>query len=223
MSAAMRYPPRYSPDFQAAPIRTVTAPASMTFTASTLAAMANQVKRGEEKLAVALPTSAVSANAKTERVCCKFCTGGENHDMPRYTINELFVSTALVAIAAVVMGHIVRHSGIFEKSHLRRLRIDERQLLCEWIAVGAICGSGVAIPFKRPVTGSVFGASIQLATLSIFLAYEYWLVDVLILDAVTVVIMILVIVSGCRSNRRATIPAATSSCRKTGGAHLPSE
>jgi hypothetical protein len=86
--------------------------------------------------------------------------------MPRFSIKDLMLATAMVAIGTGLVAYVLRYmpesvgsitdvSGLFFPS---------------WIAGGTLIGAGMMTPFKRPWTGVIIGIVITAALSPIVLS-----------------------------------------------------
>ena len=77
--------------------------------------------------------------------------------MPRFTIKDLLIATALIAIGAGALAFLFRGGeGLFAAG-----LGSEAAVLVLWIGGGACIGAGLLTPFKRPLVGAVIGMVIQ--------------------------------------------------------------
>jgi hypothetical protein len=74
--------------------------------------------------------------------------------MPRFTIRDLLVATALIAVGAGMIVFLFRGR---EASH----QLGDWPTLFFWCGSGAFVGAGIFTPFKRPWTGAITGFVIQ--------------------------------------------------------------
>jgi hypothetical protein len=78
--------------------------------------------------------------------------------MPRFTVKDLLIATALVAAGAGMIGLL--HHGRLLPDNVEFASAWATAILL-WFGGGALIGAGLFLPFKRPWTGVVFALVIQ--------------------------------------------------------------
>jgi hypothetical protein len=77
--------------------------------------------------------------------------------MPRFTVKDLLIAIALIAVGAGALAFLLRGREGFFGGGLG----SEAAVLVLWIGGGASIGAGLLTPFKRPLVGAVIGMVIQ--------------------------------------------------------------
>lgn len=82
--------------------------------------------------------------------------------LPQFTIRDLLLSTALIALgigayrAAILMAFNTPLQNQVGFAHL---------MIAVWLSSGALIGTAIFIPFRRPLYGAIFGLLVSLVLL----------------------------------------------------------